>query len=230
MKKPTIASLNRLVFIITLLGLVQTAIAEKIKVKKVKGNQAVIETETPLEEGQTYDLADQPVSDNVDYKSNNIKVRKNSVSFGADFESVKSELSQSTVLNLNARYGWNFSSLEVGIVGKLVSTDVGGGATSSILGGGYFDYNLVANRDPKEMVYGPFILLATGSTQYPSASAGGSTTKLETNAGGFLTYFLGQSTTALRGELYYNYQQINTTSQQNSVGGLGARGLLVFYF
>lgn len=230
MKKNTIFNWNKLVFIIALLGLAQTALAEKIKVKKVKGNQAVVETEIPLEEGQTYELADQPMSDNVDYKSNNLKIRKNSVSFGADFESVRSELSQSTTLNLQFRYGWNFSSLEVGALGQVTSSDQGGGTTSSLLAGGYFDYNLVANRDPKDLIYGPFLLLAAGSTQYPSTTAGGSTTKIESNAGGFITYFLGQTTTAIRGEVFYNYQQINTTAQQNSVGGFGARGLLVFYF
>ena len=205
------------------------AIADKITVKKVKGNSAVVEFDTPLEEGKTYELATTPISDNVDYKSNKLKDRKNSFSFGTSFESVRSDLSQNTALNLQFRYGWNFANLEVGGVGTFTSSDQGAGTTSSVLAGGYFDYNLVPNRDPKEMVYGPFILLVAGSTQYPS-STGGSTSKIETNAGGFLTYFLGTTTTAIRGELFYDYQQINTTAQQNSVAGGGFRGLLVFYF
>jgi hypothetical protein len=191
----------------------------------------VVESDVVLEEGKTYELNVSPIADNVDYKSANIKVRKNSFSFGAAFESVRSDLSQNTALDLQVRYGWNFANLEVGVSALLSTRDQGAGSTNSALVGGYFDYNMVPNRDPKEMIYGPFILVATGSTQYPNSStAGGSTTKLESNAGGFLTYFLGQSTTALRGELFYDYQQINTTAQQNSVGGAGLRGLLVFYF
>jgi len=204
--------------------------AFKITVKKVKGNNAIVETDTPLEEGQTYDLANDPVSSNVDYGSNAVKIRKNSLSFGANFESVRSDLSQSTQFNLQVRYGWNFSSLEFGAMVAASGVDVGAGSTNSLLAGGYFDYNLVNNREPNNMIYGPFVLLATGSTQYPSSSTGGSSTKIESNAGGFLTYFLGTSNTAIRGEAFYDYQQINTTAQQNTVGGFGARGLLVLYF
>ena len=225
-----IYSWHRVVFILAILSLGQVARAETIKVKKVKGNTAVIETELPLEEGKSYELATEAVSDNVDYKSSALKVRKNSFSFGTNFEYVKSDLSQNTSLNLQFRYGWNFTSLEVGIVGELASLDQGAGTTSSALVGGYFDYNLIANRDPKDLVYGPFLLLATGSTQYPSSQTGGSTTKIESNAGGFMTYFLGSSSTALRGEVFYNYQQINTTAVQNTVAGAGLRGLLLFYF
>jgi hypothetical protein len=220
-----------LVIAVLALTFTYSAYADQIKVKKVKGNSAVVESDVVLEEGKTYDLVMTPVADNVDYKSNSIKVRKNSFSFGTDFEAVRSDLSQNTALNLQFRYGWNFANLEVGVSGLISTRDQGAGSTNSFLAGGYFDYNLVPNRDPKEMIYGPFILLASGSTQYPSSStSGGSSTKIETNVGGFLTYFLGQSTTALRGEVFYDYQQINTTAQQNSVGGAGLRGLLVFYF
>ncbi|MGZ3692398.1 MAG: hypothetical protein ACXVAX_12900, partial [Pseudobdellovibrio sp.] len=163
--------------------------------KKVKGNSAIVETDTPLEEGQTYDLAGDPVASNVDYSSGSIKVRKNSLSFGANFESVKSELSQNTQFDLQVRYGWNFSSLEFGIMASAAGVDVGAGSTTSLLAGGYFDYDMVNNREPNNLIYGPFVLLATGSTQYPSSASGGSSTKIESNAGGFLTYFLGNSNT-----------------------------------
>lgn len=210
--------------------LAEPVYAEKITVKKVKGTQAIVETTTELVEGQTYELAAQPLSEDVDYKQSVLKPRNNSLTLGASFDFVKSELLSSSQADFQARYGWSFSTLEFGVVVKFSSSDQGAGATTSFLGGGYFDYNLVNNRDPRNLIYGPFVLLATGSTQYPSAATGGSSTKLESNLGGFMTYFLGKSSTALRGEAYYNYQQINTTAQQNSVAGFGMRGLLVFYF
>lgn len=231
MNKQPVINTFRLLFLLIFLLLATSANADQIKVKKVKGNTAVVESNVVLEEGKTYELAPESIVDNVDYKSNTLKVRKNSFSFGTDFEYVKSDLSQNTQLNLQVRYGWNFANLEVGATGSFASRDQGGGTTSAVLVGGYFDYNLVPNRDPKDFIYGPFLLIAAGSTQYPASStAGGSTSKIESNAGGFMTYFLGQSNTALRGEIFYNYQQINTTAQQNSVAGAGFRGLLVFYF
>lgn len=204
--------------------------AEKITVKKVKGTQALVETTTELVEGQTYELATQPISEEVDYKQSVLKARNNSLTLGTSFDFIKSELLSDSRFDFQARYGWSFSTLEFGVLAKFSSSDQGGGATTSFLGGGYFDYNLVSNRDPRNFVYGPFILVATGSTQYPSTSTGGSSTKLESNLGGFLTYFLAKTNTAVRGEAYYNYQQINTTAQQNSVAGFGFRGLLLFYF
>lgn len=204
--------------------------AEKITVKKVKGTQALVETTTELVEGQTYELAAQPLSQEVDYKQSILKPRNNSLTLGTSFDFIKSELLSDSRFDFQARYGWSFSTLEFGVLVKFASSDQGAGATTSFLGGGYFDYNLVSNRDPRNFVYGPFFLLATGSTQYPSAATGGSSTKLESNLGGFLTYFLANTNTALRGEAYYNYQQINTTAQQNAVAGFGFRGLLLFYF
>ena len=220
----------KLLILTIAVGLATPVHAEKIKVKKVKGTTAVVETTSVLTEGETYELATQPISEDVDYKQSVIRSRQNSMTFGASYDYAKSDLSSNSELDFQVRYGWNFSIIEFGLIAKFSSVDVGGGATNSFLGGGYFDYNLVSNRDPKQLIYGPFVLLASGSTQYPSSQTGGSSTKLESNLGGFLTYFFSNSNAAVRGEGYYNYQQINTTNQQNTVAGFGLRGLLVLYF
>lgn len=204
--------------------------AEKIKVKKIKGTQAVIETITPLEEGQTYELITEPLSQDVDYKSSVLLSRRNSLTIGGQLDFLRSDSLSQNQLSLQARYGWNFSTLEVGVFFEATSKDQGAGATTTMLGGGYFDYNLIPNRDPKKIIYGPFVLVGIGSISYPSSTAGGSVSTLQTNFGGFFSYFVGTSTTALRGELYGTYQQVNTTAQQSALTGLGARGLLVFYF
>lgn len=206
------------------------ATAEKVVVKKIKGNQAIIETTLPLEEGQAYELLTESVSQDVDYKSNVLTSRKNSLTLGGQFNFLNSDSYQSSNASIQARYGWNFSNLEVGTFADVTSTDVGAGATTTILGGGYFDYNLVPNRDPKKLIYGGFALLGFGTTSYPSSTSGGSSTTLLTNLGGFISYFIGSTSTALRGELYGTYQQVNTTAQQSTLTGAGARGLLVFYF
>lgn len=207
------------------------ALAEKMLVKKIKGNQAIIETATPLEEGQTYELSTESVSQDVDYKSNVFSSRRNSLTLGGQFDFLRSDTYQSSTTSLQVRYGWNFSNLEVGIFADATSTDVGAGATTAILGGGYFDYNLIPNRDPQKLIYGGFAILGFGSTSYPSGStAGGSSTTLQTNLGGFISYFIGTTSTALRGEVYGTYQQVNTTAQQSTLTGFGTRGLLVFYF
>ncbi len=225
-----LTNLFSLPVLLLLMLIAEPVFAEKIKVKKIKGTQAVIETITPLEEGQTYELVTEPLSQDVDYKSSILLSRRNSLTLGGQLDFLRSDSTQQNRFSLQARYGWNFSTLEVGVFTEATSLDVGAGDTTTILGGGYFDYNLIPNRDPKKMIYGAFALLGIGSTSYPSSTAGGSVSTLQSNFGGFVSYFVGASTTALRGEFYGTYQQVNTTVQQSALTGLGGRGLLIFYF
>lgn len=208
----------------------QYAQAEKVTVRKVKGNQAIIESQTPLEEGQTYELVTESVSEDVDYKSGVFKARNNSLTLGTKLDFLKSDTTQSSNYSLQARYGWNFSSLEIGAVLDVTGSDAGAGATTTVLAGGYFDYNVIPNRDPKKVIWGPFVLAGFGSTSYPDTGTGGSSTSLNANLGAFLSYFIGDTSTALRGEAYGTYQQVNTTATKTTLVGGGVRGLLVFYF
>lgn len=231
MKKSNQLHLNSAVIFLMLLAIPFESFAEKFKVTKVKGNRAIIETTVSLHEGQIYEMfTDENISQNVDYKSNILKSRNNSITLGGELNFLKTDTYQSNSYSLQFRYGWNFTNVEIGTLINISSLDVGAGATTSFLLGGYFDYNLVANRDPRRSIYGIFSLLGFGSTSYPSTSSGGSSSVIQLNAGGFLTYFIGNGSTALRGEAYAMYQQVNTSTTQSSLIGAGARGLLVLYF
>ncbi|MFZ3231596.1 MAG: hypothetical protein WA160_15415 [Pseudobdellovibrio sp.] len=204
-----------------------TAHAQKIKVKKVKGKTALIETSYPLEEGKTYDLQTDIVSSDVNYSHPGFKSRQNSFTVGATFGYLKGSSITSTAYSLQGRYGWNFSYIEFGVVGQLDYIDRGAGSATNLAGGGYFDYNLVTNRDSKNLIYGPFALMTIGSAQTLSGS---SSSVVDLNGGGFLTLFLVQSTAALRAEGYFDYQQSSATTGQNNSMGFGGRGLLIVYF
>lgn len=229
--KNTLKTYSYLISCIALFTFVsEYALAEKVTVRKVKGKQAIIESQTPLEEGQTYELVTESVSEDVDYKSGVFKTRNNSLTLGTKLDFLKSDTAQSTSYSLQARYGWNFSTLEVGGVLDVTGSDLGAGATTTLMAGGYLDYNVIQNRDPKKVIWGPFVLVGFGSTSYPSTAAGGSSTSLLANLGAFMSYFIGDSTTAIRGEAYGTYSQVNTTASQAAQVGGGIRGLLVFYF
>lgn len=205
--------------------------AQKIKIKKVKGTTALIESSIQLEEGKTYDLKTESITLDVDYKQIGFKSRQNFITFGGSLSSLKGSDYTRNNLDLQIRYGWNFSTLEFGGVGQVRSLDVGGGATNEFSLGGFCDYNLSPNRDPKTFIYGPLALVMAGSTQYPGTQGGGSSTTLDLNLGGFFTWFFHTSSQiALRGEAYFDYSQVNTTKSQSNLMGLGSRALLVFYF
>ena len=206
------------------------ASAQKIKVKKTKGRTAIIESSVPLEEGQVYDLATEAISQDVDYKHAGLKSRQNFLAIGGSFFSLKGDDYQRNFVSLQGRYGWNFTSIGFGIVGEGASDDLGAGATNAFSGGGFFDYNLVPNRDLKNLVYGAFSLIAFGTRQFPAAGGGGSATTLDLNLGGFLNWYLFATSTALRFEGFFDYQQISTTAKQTNVTGFGSRALLLFYF
>jgi len=204
-----------------------TAHAQKFKVKKVKGRSALIESSVPLEEGQTYDLQSDVVSTDVNYSNLGFKSRQNSFSVGFSLGYLKGDSVQNALYDIQGRYGWNFSYIEFGVVGSLNSIDRGAGATTTISGGGYFDYNLVTNRDSKNLIYGPFALATIGTIQY---AAGGSANTIDLNAGGFITYFFAQSSAALRVEAYADLQQVSASVGQTNLTGVGSRGLITVYF
>ncbi len=219
--------LPALAVVIALISFPGFVFAQKIKVKKIKGNTALIESSIPLVEGQSYDLQTTAISADVNYSQAGFKSRKNSATVGVEFSALRGDSAQENQFAAQGRYGWNFSTLELGAIAEISSVDVGGGATSNYILGSYFDYNLVANRDGKALVYGPFALLAFGSRQF---SGGGSTGLFTANAGGFLSYFLAQGSTALRAEAYLDHRQVSASNGQTALTGFGSRGLLIFYF
>ena len=153
MRTPLLKIMFTAILFLTFLG-ASEAYSQKIKIKKTRGLSAVIESSVPLEEGQVYDLAVEPLSQNIDYKASGFKSRQNLVSFGGSLLSLKGDDYSRNFVSLQGRYGWNFTNLEVGGVLQLASDNLGAGATTDYVGGGFFSYNLVANRDTKSLVYG----------------------------------------------------------------------------
>lgn len=200
--------------------------AQKITVRKTKGLSAIIDSSVPLEDGQSYELQTMPLSSDVNYSTVGLKSRQNSLTLGFNLSSFSADTVQSTQFSLQARYGWNFSILEFGVVGQGNYFDDGSGAKTDFAAGGYFDYNLITNRDSRHFIYGPFALLTVGSTQ----KKGGSANIIETNLGGFLSFYPGKNSTAFRLEGYLDNQQINSSVATASLTGFGARALMLYYF
>jgi hypothetical protein len=221
------SSLAVVVCFSALLAFPQFALAQKFKVKKVKGNSALIESAVPLEEGKTYELKNEEISSDVNYSDIGFKSRQNAFSLGFNTSYIKGDTQQLTSYNIQARYGWNFSHVEFGTVGQVSFIDHGAGGTTDFSAGGYFDYNLVTNRDSKSLIYGPFVLATIGSLQ---STGGANANIIDVNGGGFLSWFLTNSSAALRVEAFGDYQQVSSSAAQTSLTGFGMRGLISVYF
>ncbi|HWU43248.1 MAG TPA: hypothetical protein VN132_07420, partial [Bdellovibrio sp.] len=102
------------IFIILLTLSSAAAEAQKIRVRKVKGNQAVVETTgAPLRQGATYDLISQ--EDFGDEATANNRHYLIGLNFA--MSSLKSDAAGSnnvTAIDFSTRFGWNFGNFEIG--------------------------------------------------------------------------------------------------------------------
>ncbi len=199
--------------------------ATQITVKKVKGRQAIVESNIPLDEGQTYELQKDQIA--VDVNFSPTQQRKNSFQFGAELQSVNGSSVQDNRISIAARYGWNFEIFEFGPMITYQSVDLGAGTDSDFSGGGYFDYNLQKNRAPQMFLWGPTVSTEFGAKQFKS---GASANLMTVDPGVFVSWFFANSSAALRAEAVYHYQKITTTTTDTMLSGFKSKAYLVFYF
>lgn len=193
--------------------------ATTFTVKKSKGFSAVIESSEPLAEGETYVLQSRKKVKN--------QSRDNSFSLGLDSSFFKSGNIQENQITLEGRYGWSSVDYEFGPLLKINLYDEGAGFNSEYSVGGYFDYNLVANTVAEEYVYGLTAQAVGGNREF---TTGSSSQVLIFGGGGFLSWYLLGTSTALRAEALVEQKQISTASTSTSVTGFAGKMLLAFYF
>lgn len=196
--------------------------AQRFKVQKVKGNKAIIESSTPLEEGRTYTLTPNKISEDVDYSLEGHKSRKNSIALGGSVDSLSSGGTSSTTISFDGKYGWNFTTLEGGPFLRFVSVD----SSNSYLLGGYIDYNFQPNRDGVSSVLGVTGNAAFGST----ASSGSSSQLISAFTGGTWKWFVFNSSGAIRTDFGFKTAQTKLSSSTTTSSGLVASFALAFYF
>lgn len=185
--------------------------AQKIKVTKVKGNQAVVEfSGSRLQAGQTYDLNSSLLPDVIS------SLRKNVISVSASLLNVKADTALAetqTNISLSGKYGWNMGSFEFGPVGSFESNGSQSTTQSSFKMGGFGDYNMISNTPGEVFIYGLGGYAELG--QY-TASSGAKSDLMEFFAGPFVKWFINGGPFGFRVDGGYLYQGL-------SGGGLGSR-------
>lgn len=218
-------SIHFFVFAIFLIS--QNTQAQNIKILKVKGNKAIIESNTLLIEGDEYNLEPKRFSEDVSYSNQGLRSRKNSISLGASLETIQSSSNSGEIISLNLRYGWNFSTIEIGPYAKYESNNIYGVQSSAYAIGGFLDYNLKPNKDGQQLIWGGTATLGFGSL---NAGAGTGTNILGVFLGGFNKWFIFGPQGALRSELGYKYEQRSRASSSTSSNGFIANLLISFYY
>ncbi len=197
-----------------------------ITIKRIKGNQAVIEMNSPLEVGKTYNLETEALTLQTDY-STQYKSRINAISFGAQVNLVSGNKTLENNVLFTGRYGWNHSRFEFGPTVTLDISDTGFGTNTSYLIGGYYDYNYVENRNPRDLIYGPSAQFALGNNNY---SGGGSSQITQFQVGGFLTWFVNNSPLALKTEIGYLYKKVTAAASDTTLSGVRGQLFFCYYY
>ncbi len=214
----------RFILIAVLFLSVRESFAQKIRVQKVKGKQAVIEySGGTLVPGQIYQIGD-----NFDSTEENAPApRRYYFDMSANFISVKSDAANSseTVTNMSATtsLGWNFGDFEAGPALAFSTTSSGGTTSSSFLFGAYADWNIIPNISGEAFLYGVGMLAAAGQGSYGNSE---SSTTFLLQPVLFAKWFFGNTNTGVRMNLGFRYQKYGDFGATGVMGGAA----LITYF
>ncbi|AHI06295.1 hypothetical protein BDW_08975 [Bdellovibrio bacteriovorus W] len=204
------------------------AFAQKIKVKRVKGKQAVVEfSGGHLQTGQVYELASDEYSDS----SSSGGSRNYVVNLSASLSSTKDDgpsAENVTAIELKTRFGWNLGHIELGPLLTFSSSSQTNGTVSTFSVGGFADYNLLSNAPGEAFLYGVGGHLSIGQHD---PGTGAKNDLMNLFAGPFVKWFPGGGNYAFRGDLGFIYQKISTsTAGDITNSGLQSSVGIIAYF
>ncbi|MGZ3773064.1 MAG: hypothetical protein ACXVCY_03400 [Pseudobdellovibrionaceae bacterium] len=183
--------------------------AQRIKVQKIKGNQAVVEfPEGTLRPGKTYELNSIELAENFGSASSRnylLALRFNLLNTKSDTTNATNQ----TQIAFTGKFGWNFGNFEIGPLASYTSEELGNITTSTYKAGAFIDFNVIANTQGEAFLYG--IGAATSGGQI---SSGTTRDMIDFFVGPFVKWFPSGSNVGFRVDAGYIY------SKQS--GGIGA--------
>lgn len=207
--------------------------AQKIRVRKVKGNQALVEItgSTSLRQGASYDLIS-PDEFGDETETNN---RKYVIGLNFAMTNTKSDAANSvstTMIDFRGRFGWNFGNFELGPVLSYAG-NIADVTATTIKGGGFADWNIISNIPGEAFIYGLGTVVQFG--QYDpgvtSTTASYKYDLIEMFGGPFVKWFPTGGPYGFRLDVGYLYQRQSTQSLGNFVvSGMSASAGIFAYF
>ncbi|QDK45978.1 hypothetical protein DOM22_12860 [Bdellovibrio sp. ZAP7] len=220
--------MRHLLLIITMMTLGSvSAYAQKIKVRKVKGNTAIIESTSPLAPGAVYDL----ISEDQLGDDSGPATRKNFVGLNLIFGNTKSDAPNSTnetTMSLMARYGWNLGTYELGPLVQMTMTHVSDVTATTWRVGGFADYNFTPNTPGEAFIFG---LTAWGAFGNEDRGNGAKFDIVDIFGGGFVKWYPTTSSSAcFRIDFGYQYERQTVAGGYYSDTGItGSAGIFAYF-
>ncbi|MCM2282812.1 MAG: hypothetical protein NDI61_13310, partial [Bdellovibrionaceae bacterium] len=212
-----------------------TAQAQTFKVLKMKGNKAVIQLPkgSTLEKGESYSIGTSTDGESSSTSAGGSSgpreqtLSMSSALFTGSRSSSNGTSTSITAIDLTGRYGWNKGIMEYGPLAEFEYASASSVSTRTIEVGGFFDYNLVENKEGVDMVYG---LGATASIGQSSTEGQPSTSIMNINGGGQLKWFPFGHATAIRLDAGLNYERQSVSGRTLTTTGLLIAAGLQTYF
>lgn len=218
---------KRLPFLLSIiLFFTSSAWAQKIRVTKVKGTQAVVEfSGGTLHAGQAYELSSENFSESGSSARNYV------ISGSLSFYNTKSDAvgaTSDTEIQMVGKFGWNEVDYEFGPQFAYVSQSSGSLSTSSMKFGAFLDYNMIPNTPGETFTYG---LGGSGDFGQKDSGLGAKNSLMSFFVGPFAKWFPTGSPLGLRFDGGYFYQKISASSgTDRTTTGINANVGLTAYF
>ncbi|MGE5087245.1 MAG: hypothetical protein ACM3MG_13145 [Bacillota bacterium] len=215
-------------FLLTALvfSLISPAFAQKIKVRKVKGNTAIIESSSLLRPGAVYDLmSPNDLSEDITPSS-----RKYLVGLNFALTNTKSDAANATNetnVNLTIKFGWNLGTFELGPLLNYNMSHANDITQTLWKIGGFADYNFMPNISGETFLWG---VGGTGAFGNWDKGNGTKVDVMDIFAGPFTKWFPTSSAVGFRVDLGLSYQRQTTTTENNTVSGLASSAGIFAYF
>lgn len=213
-----------LLFTALLTTLSSTAWAQKIRVSKVKGNQAVVEfSGGRLEAGQAYEISSE------EFTESSSSVRNHLVSVGVSLLNTKSDAAGATTdteFILAGKFGWNKGTLEFGPQASYSSVGNGNLTVTTLKVGIFGDYNMIPNTPGDTFIYGVGGTFDLGQLD---TGVGAKTDLMGFFVGPFAKWFPTGSPVGFRVDGGYIYQKRSGTSDSTVTGISGNVGLIAYF-
>lgn len=206
------------------------ALAQKLTVTKVKGNQAIVNVSGgKLEVGQSIDLSGDEEPDFSEGGSGGGS-RAHVIGLSGSLRSAENDVNGNkitrTLVDFTGSFGWNKQTTEFGLIALLGMTDGNGVNTTKFGGGGFFDFNFTPNRPGNDMIFG----LGIQATYASTSGSGVSSSTMAAVPSGFLKWYALGNSTAIRFDLGYSYAQTEGNGNKVTDSGFGlAVGFGVYF-
>lgn len=218
--------------LLVITSLASFAHAQQAKVIKVKGQQAIVQFPpgTPPVVGEMIPVGGEAQTESGAHTGRGSRAHYLAAGGTIYFTNNSATSNSTTGFTLDGRYGWNQEIFEFGPLVTIAYESTTGSSSRKLAAGGFFDFNLVANKPGVPTVYGVGAYADFGQSSTTTGSTDQTSSLVDVFVGGNVKWFGLADNVALRGDAGFSLGRSSINGQATTNSGLLIKGALAFYF